>query len=80
MEEIMNNYVNNFRCAKSEKTNEFIINFIQDFPIIDAAGQITGTNQVEVASLVMLSDSASNLVKAITGLLTANHGDETAIE
>lgn len=65
----MNQYVNFFSCAKDNSGTEIVIKARQNYPSFDENGKILNTDQEDVASLVMTTRIARNLLAALSDIL-----------
>ena len=58
-------YTNAFRCASKDDGSEVIIDFLQESPKYSEEQEIIGKEFIEVASVVMSSETAANLMALI---------------
>ena len=65
-------FTNGFACAVDGSKSEFIINFIQNHPTFDKAGNVSDAVTEPVVSVIMQKDTAAELASAITTLLSSD--------
>jgi|GEM_PF-1032263 len=65
----MTTYTNGFSCLTNETSNECILEFAQNIPVFNENGEVIDTKREEVASLIMLPETALALASAISNLL-----------
>lgn len=61
----MNLYSNSFSYAFNLGRNEFVLNFMQDYPRFDEKGDIVDTTRETVSPIVMPIEVAKELAEAI---------------
>lgn len=62
-------YANAFSCVVNNDDNSFVINFIQNAPILTDDPNVVDSEAHEIASIVMSKSGAYALLKSLTDLL-----------
>lgn len=77
---MMNQFCNAFSCAVSDGGREVVVNFRQRGPVFGENGDLTGTQEESIETIVMSGQTARNLADVIIDLLEGKQQAQEPLE